>query len=184
MYRLCFPLNHLEKKMTEKKNKVYWVEGVTANEVENSLNDSRYNYLRTRKARRALVVLFVVLLGLSIGTGFVSTDVGNYLLMASVAGMILVYIMLRTSIRQIADAPDELIDERQQRIRDNAYLVSYRILAAGLSVPLVAFLLWAEWSDWNVEAFTDSSMTGIVLAYMFLIATLPSAVIAWGEKGE
>jgi hypothetical protein len=98
--------------------------------------------------------------------------------------MILVYTMLRTSIRQIADAPDELIDERQQRIRDNAYLVSYRILAAGLSVPLVALLLWAEWSDWNVEAFTDTSLTGIVLAYMFLITTLPSAVIAWGEKGE
>ena len=108
--------------MSNKKNKVYWVEGVTENEVKNSLSDTKHNYLRTSAARRLLVVLFMALYALAIASDYLELAIASIASLVLVGLMLIVYLMLRTSVRQIADAPDELIDERQQKVRDNAYL--------------------------------------------------------------
>lgn len=49
-----------------KKVKQFWpIEGVTRNEVIKSQNDTRFNFLRTRRSRRVMIV------GLSIVTALV-----------------------------------------------------------------------------------------------------------------
>ena len=165
--------------MSNKKNKVYWVEGVTENEVKNSLSDTKHNYLRTSSARRFLVVLFVALYALAVASDYLGQLFGSIAALVTVLLMLVVYLLLRTSIRQIADAPDELIDERQQRVRDNAYLHAYRIMA---SVIVLIFIGTAF--GLRIDLLSDDQTTGLIVGTIFLIAALPSAVIAWGEKGE
>ena len=165
--------------MSSKKNKVFWVEGLTENEVKNSLSDTKHNYLRTSGARRFLVVSLVVLYALAIASDYLGLLLGSLAALVTVFLMLVVYLLLRTSIRQVADAPDELIDERQQRVRDNAYLHAYRIMASVITLIFIgtAFGL-------RVDFLSDDQTTGLIVGTLFLIAALPSAVIAWGEKGE
>ena len=165
--------------MSNKKNKVYWVEGVTEKEVKNSLSDTKHNYLRTSAARRFLVVLFVALYALAIVTDYLSILVGSVAALVTAFLMLIVYLLLRTSIRQIADAPDELIDERQQRVRDNAYLHAYRIMAAVITLTFIA-----TGFGLRIDFGSDDQTPGLIVGTIFLMAALPSAVIAWGEKGE
>lgn len=166
--------------MSNKKNKVYWVEGVTENEVKNSLTDTKHNYLRTSSARRLLVVLFMTLYAIAIASDYLGLLFGSLAASVTCFLMLVVYLLLRTSIRQIADAPDELIDERQQRVRDNAYLHAYRILATVIAVIFVG----AAFGLVNLGFSNEYQSTGLIVGTIFLIPTLPSAVIAWGEKGE
>lgn len=165
--------------MSRRKNKVFWIEGVTENEVKNSLSDTKHNYLRTSSSRRFLVVSLVVLYALAIATDYLGLLLGSLAALVTVFLMLVVYLLLRTSIRQVADAPDELIDERQQRVRDNAYLHAYRIMASVITLIFIgtAFGL-------RVDFLSDDQTTGLIVGTLFLIAALPSAVIAWGEKGE
>lgn len=166
--------------MSNTKNKVYWVEGVTEDEVKNSLSDTKHNYLRTSGARRFLVVLFMTLYALAIASDYLELAVASIASLVLVGLMLIVYLMLRTSVRQIADAPDELIDERQQQVRDNAYLQAYRILATVIAVIFVG----AAFGLVNLGFSSEYQSTGLIVGTIFLIPTLPSAVIAWGEKGE
>ena len=162
-----------------KKNKVYWVEGVTEKEVKNSLTDTRFNYLRNPRARKTLVVSFIAAYALAIASDYLGFKFSSIAALVAVLVMLVIYLLLRTSIRQIADAPDELIDERQQQIRDNAYLHAYRIMAAVLCVIFIATAFGLR-----IEFLSDNQTTGLIVGTLFLMAALPSAVIAWGEKGE
>lgn len=165
--------------MSDKKNKIYWVEGVTEKEVKASLTDTKHNYLRTTGARRLLIALFVALYTLAIASDYLGSLFGSIAALVAATLMLVVYLLLRTSIRQIADAPDELIDERQQRVRDNAYLHAYRIMAAVISLLFIgtAFGL-------RIDFLSDDQTTGLIVGTLFLFAALPSVVIAWGERGE
>jgi len=80
--------------------------------------------------RRALVTVYttlglLLLFSESIGTPKVSSYV------AAISGILLliIYLVLRYSVRLIADAPSELLDERLIVIRDRTYLSAYRWLS-------------------------------------------------------
>ena len=162
-----------------KENKVYWVEGVTEKEMKKSLTDTKFNYLRTTRARRTLVILLWAFYAFAIATDYFDGKINDIVALGACVLMLTVYLLLRTSIRQIADAPDELIDERQQQLRDNAYLQAYRIMAAVITLIFIgtAFGL-------RIDFLSDEQTTGLIVGTLFLLAALPSAVIAWGEKGE
>ena len=162
-----------------KENKVYWVEGVTEKEMKKSLTDTKFNYLRTTRARRTLVVFLWAFYAVSIATDYFDGKINDIAALGACVLMLTVYLLLRTSIRQIADAPDELIDERQQQLRDNAYLHAYRIMAAVITLIFIgtAFGL-------RIDFLSDEQTTGLIVGTLFLMAALPSAVIAWGERGE
>jgi hypothetical protein len=162
-----------------KKNKVYWIEGVTEKEVKNSLSDTRFNYLRNPRARKTLVVSFVAAYTLAAASDFLDLKLGSVAGLLAIALMLVIYLLLRTSIRQIADAPDELIDERQQQIRDGAYLYAYRIMAAVLCLIFIATAFGLR-----IAFLSEDQTTGLIVGTLFLIGALPSAVIAWGEKEE
>jgi hypothetical protein len=177
-----------------KKNKIYWFEGVTEKGVKALLNDenSKYRWLRPQRNRRILVILMslgLVLatlgsywptlktnLNLSPGVGLVIYSVTAIFVIFATLGC---YSFLRIAVRSIADAPDELLDERQIAVRNTSYRYAYFILCYILMGLMVLMFYGPELQMFQPEG-NDGSY--VVLAAVFATAALPSMVMAWREK--
>jgi hypothetical protein len=177
-----------------KKNKIYWFEGVTEKGVKALLNDenSKYRWLRPQRNRRILVILMslgLVLatlgsywptlktnLNLSPGVGLVIYSVTAIFVIFATLGC---YSFLRIAVRSIADAPDELLDERQIAVRNTSYRYAYFILCYILMGLMVLMFYGPELQMFQPEG-NDGSY--VVIAALFATAALPSMVMAWREK--
>jgi hypothetical protein len=176
-----------------KKNKIYWLEGVTEKGVRSLLDNenSKFAWLRRQRNRRFLV-LFMAL-------GIVITAMGSYHpdlnqglsfdgsaeivgLSAAVLFLLFVvlicYSLLRIAVRGIADAPTELLDERQVRVRDTSYRYAYQISGYLLLILLLLYLFGPQ-----ITLFSDKANDGsyLFIAILFTFASLPSMVLAWRE---
>ena len=142
-----------------KMNKIYWFEGVTKKGVESLLNDgnSRYRWLRSQKNRRMLVLL--------VALGIGSVAMGSYwpvlktnlkisdtteIVVYSVTAIFVIfaalpgYLFLRISVRGIADAPDELLDERQIKVRNTSFRYAYYLMGYFVIGLLILVLFGPE----------------------------------------
>jgi hypothetical protein len=176
------------------KNKIYWLEGVTEKQVKSLLNDenSKFSWLRRQRNRRVLV-LFMAL-------GIIFTALGSYytglkeelrldgsaeIVWLTVAVLFILfavligYSLLRIAVRGIADAPTELLDERQVRVRDTSYRYAYLISGYLLITLLLLYFFGPE-----ISLFSDTDNDGsyLLIATLFAYASLPSMVIAWRER--
>ena len=177
-----------------KKNKIYWFEGVTKKGVEALLNDenSKYRWLRPQRNRRVLVILMAL--------GMVLTSLGSYwptlktnlslspdvgVIVYSVTAIFIILAMvggfsfLRIAVRSIADAPDELLDERQIAVRNTSFRFAYFILGYILMGLMVLMFFGPELKIFQPEG-NDGSY--VVISVFFAIASLPSMVMAWRER--
>jgi hypothetical protein len=95
--------------------------------------------------------------------------------MASITG----FSLLRVSVRGIAEAPDELLDERQRSVRNSNYRYSYLILGY-IVVGFMALLAVGP----DVRPFGENPGDAgfIYIALLMTMASLPSMVLAWREK--
>jgi hypothetical protein len=177
-----------------KKNKIYWFEGVTEKGVKALLNDenSKYRWLRPQRNRRILVMLM--------GLGLVLTSMGSYwptlksslnispgvgLIIYSVTAIFVIlavvggYSFLRIAVRSIADAPDELLDERQIAVRNNSFRYAYYAMGY-----LIAGLLIFMLSGPDLKLFQPEGNDGsyVMVAVLFAFASMPSMVMAWRER--
>lgn len=177
-----------------KKNKIYWLEGVTEKGVKSLLNDenSKFSWLRRQRNRRVLV-LFMAL-------GIIVTALGSYytglkeelrldgsteIVWLTVAVLFILfavlvgYSLLRIAVRGIADAPTELLDERQVKVRDTSYRYAYLISGYLLITLLLLYFFGPE-----ISLFSDTDNDGsyLLIATLFAYASLPSMVIAWRER--
>jgi hypothetical protein len=177
-----------------KRNKFYWFEGVTEKGVKALLNDenSKYRWLRPQRNRRVLVILMAI--------GLVLTSMGSYwptlktnlnldsgvgLIIYSVTAIFVIlailggYSFLRIAVRSIADAPDELLDERQIAVRNTSFRYAYFILGYILMGLMVLILFGPE-----LQMFQDEGNDGsyVFIATLFACASLPSMVMAWRER--
>ena len=177
-----------------KKNKFYWFEGVTEKGVKSLLNDqnSKYRWLRPQRNRRVLVSLMIVgliavamgsywptlktNLNLSDGTSVVVYSVTAIFVIFAVLGG---YSLLRISVRSIADAPDELLDERQIQVRNTS--IRYAYYAMGY---LVLALLSLMFFGPELKMFQPEGNDGsyLMIATVFAYASMPSMVMAWCER--
>lgn len=167
-----------------KKEKQFWpIEGVTRSEVIKSQNDTRFNYLRTRRSRRLMIAILTVLTVLVALSSALPNKAASYV--GTLGGLLLLsgYLLIRTSVRHIADSPDELLDERQIALRDRSYLHSYRIISSIFALILVALFIRIDLSE-SVFEITDWWGTGTWFSLIMLMAGLPSMVVAWLDKGE
>jgi hypothetical protein len=89
------------------------------------------------------------------------------------------YSYLRVAVRGIADAPDELLDERQIQIRNTSYRYAY--LAMGY---IVLGLLLLMFFGPELEMFQPEGNDGsyLAIATMFAFAAAPSMILAWRER--
>jgi hypothetical protein len=176
------------------KNKIYWFEGVTEKGVKSLLTDenSKYRWLRSQRNRRILVVLMALgtalvaagsywptlktNLNLSDGTSVVIYSVTAIF---AIFAVLLGYLFLRISVRGIADAPDELLDERQIKIRDTSFRYAYYGFGYIVLVLLLLMNLGPE-----VKLFQPEGNDGsyLIISMLFLSAALPSMILAWRER--
>ena len=176
------------------KNKFYWFEGVTEKGVKDLLNNenSKFRWLRPQRNRRVLVVLmafgllltslgsywptFKTNLNLSDGTAVVIYSVTAIFVIFAVLGG---YSLLRISVRSIADAPDELLDERQIKVRNTS--IRYAYYAMGYVVlGLFALMFFGP----ELKLFQPEGNDGsyLMIATVFAYASMPSMVMAWRER--
>jgi len=177
-----------------KNNKIYWLEGVTEKGTKALLVDesSTYRWLRPQRNRRILVVL--------LGLGIVLVAMGSYwptlktnlslpsgvdLIVYSVTAIFVIlavvggYSLLRISVRSIADAPDELLDERQIQVRNTSIRYAYYLMGYIVMALLLLMMFGPE-----VQMFQPEGNDGsyLVIATLFAFASMPSMVLAWREK--
>ena len=180
--------------MMSKRNKIYWFEGVTEKGVKSLLNNenSRYKWLRSQRNRRILVILMALgLFLISMGSYWptiktnlnLGPEVG--ILVYSITAIFIIfavvggYSLLRIAVRSIADAPDELLDERQIAVRNTSFRYSYFILSYILIGLMVLMFFGPELQMFQPEG-NDGSY--VVIAALFVSTSLPSMVMAWREK--
>jgi hypothetical protein len=116
--------------------------------VERQLDDTKWDGLRTRGAKQFLfwgsnlVILF--------GTGFLMGVGDNAWASYSLIHILLIFVfwfLLRKSVRLIADAPDEVLDEMMIAQRNKSYLVAFRWLTALAFTAITALMVFAIFSD-------------------------------------
>jgi hypothetical protein len=177
-----------------KKNKIYWFEGVTEKGVKALLNDenSKYRWLRPQRNRRVLVILMALGLVLtSMGSYWptlktnlnLGSDVGVVVYSVTAVFVILAvlggYSFLRIAVRSIADAPDELLDERQIAVRNTSFRYAYFIFGYVILALMLLMMLGPELQMFQPEG-NDGSY--VVIATLFACTALPSMVMAWRER--
>jgi hypothetical protein len=89
------------------------------------------------------------------------------------------YSLLRISVRSIADAPDELLDERQVVVRNTSYRYAYYAMGY-----LLLGLLLLTFFGPQLQMFESEGNDGsfLMIASLFAYSSLPSMVMAWRER--
>ena len=177
-----------------KKNKIYWFEGVTEKGVKSLLTDenSKFRWLRPQRNRRVLVTLMVVgIITVAMGSYWptlktnVNLSSGAEIIVYSVTAIFVIfavfvgYLFLRISVRGIGDAPDELLDERQIKVRDTSFRYAYYAMGY-----LIAGLLILMLSGPELKLFEPDGNDGsyVIIAVLFAFSSMPSMVLAWRER--
>lgn len=166
--------------------------GVSTHAVNKSLADTQWDGLRTPAAKRTLVIganvifaggtLFLLFVG---DNGWASYTLIHFLLLA------VSLFLLRKSVRLVADAPDELLDERLVKLRDRAYLNAFRILAGYVLALVGAVFGLAVGMDMGdtSDGFTYTvnltwpQISALVTFGTIYLLQIPSMALAWAEAG-
>ncbi len=125
-------------------------------EVEKQLNDTKWDGLRTPGAKRFLLLASNVVI--LFGTGFLLALGDSAWAAYSLIHIVLIFafwFLLRQSVRLIADAPEEALDERMIRQRDRSYLIAYRwmaLFAFGFATALMVYSIFTD-SQTNSDGF-------------------------------
>ncbi len=177
-----------------KKNKIYWFEGVTEKGVKTLLTDenSKFGWLRPQRNRRVLVGLMVVgLIAVAMGSYWptlktnMNLSDGTAVVIYSVMAIFVIfavlvgYLLLRISVRGIGDAPDELLDERQIKVRNTSFRYAYYAMGYLIAGLLILMLSVPELKLFEPEG-NDGSY--LIIAVLFAFSSMPSMVLAWRER--
>ena len=176
------------------KNKIYWFEGVTEQGVKSLLADenSKFKWLRPQRNRRVLVALMVVgLITVAMGSYWptwktnMNLSSGTEIVVYSITAIFVIfvvlggYLLLRISVRGIGDAPNELLDERQIKVRDTSFRYAYYAMGYVVLGLLLLMLIGPDLQMFQPEG-NDGSY--LVIATLFTFSSMPSMVLAWRER--
>jgi hypothetical protein len=154
-----------------------------ADRVDRIMSDTRFQSLRTRRARLALAAAMIALIAVIPAAWIV---IGSIAGIVAVLGGAVVWWILRLSVRLVADLPDEYLDERQTLLRDRTYLEAYRWLAALVitlaAAALLAFIVLGQDPDtWKV-ALGYNTVMGIFWMLEAAALSIPSIVLALRDR--
>jgi hypothetical protein len=160
-----------------------------AKNIDQVMRDTKWDAVRTSRAQRLLVILGALsLIGSPIlfwFEDFIKPGIG----ILSVLPIFLIWWLLRISVRLVADAPDEYLDELQIQQRDRTYLQSFRVLAALVSALAVALMIITISKDvatiGNVEYYdfrlTFGQINAVVWSILGSTILVPNMVLAWNQ---
>lgn len=119
--------------------------------VEKVLSDSKWDGLRTPTAKR--VIFWGANVSILLGTGFLFTVGDNAWSAYSLIHILLIFVfwaLIRQSVRLVADAPEEALDEMLLKRRNESYVVAFRWLASigiTLATALMVFALIVDFQE-------------------------------------
>ncbi len=157
-------------------------EAAVAAMAETVMRDTRWNWLRTRRARLGIVALMIVML-IAIPVAWLTLPALAALGVIALA--VVVWWALRMSVRVVADLPEEYLDERQARVRDRSYVDAYRWFAGITLAAATAALVWfviVSIDDVVVLELTWAGAMAIFWTFEGLALALPSMVLAVRER--
>ena len=130
--------------------------------------------LQTRSRRRSLAAFYIGVLGLfMLVTAFIDN---NWLAAPFMVLFMSGTVLLHGSVRGMADASSQDLDERQIALRNAGYRYTYW---AGVTVAFLGGLFVAEISDWDT-AFE----IGLFIAVWGAVTGLPALFLAWTLPSE
>ncbi len=165
--------------------------------VEKQLNDTRWDGLRTASGKR--VLLWGSNIMILFGTGYLWLVGDSGWAAYSLIHILLIFVfgfLLRQSVRLVADAPEEALDEMLIQLRDRSYLVAYRwlsVLAFLAASALLAYSIFSDFQDGSdgfnyLLAFTWPQVQAVfwlIGAYVFMMPSMAMvAVQLKREKGR
>jgi hypothetical protein len=156
-------------------------ERAVAEMADTVMRDTKWDWMRTRRARLTIVGVMIALL-VAVPVAWLTLPALAALGVIGLAAI--VWWALRMSVRVVADFPDDYLDERQARVRDRAYLEAYRWFAGLTLAAATAALVWFVVASENDVITVDITWAGamaVFWAFEGLALTLPSIVVALRE---
>lgn len=164
-----------------------WV-SVSVESVEKQLNDTRWDGLRTTSAKRFL--LWASNIVILFGTGFLFAVGDNAWARYTLIHILLIFVfwfLLRQSVRLVADAPEEALDEMQLQERNRSYVVAFRWLSMPVYFAGGALLAYAISSDLRSDgdsfnylvSFTWPQVQGLFWLFLSYTFMLPSMALIY-----
>ena len=156
--------------------------------VEKQLGDTRWDGLRTTSAKRFL--LWASNIVILFGTGFLFTVGDNPWALSALIHILLIFVfwfLLRQSVRLVADAPEEALDEMLLQERNRSYVVAFRWLSIPVYVAGGALLAYAISSDSRSDgdgfnylvSFTWPQVQGLFWLFLSYTFMLPSMALIY-----
>ena len=161
-----------------------------AKNIDAVMHDTKWDVIRTAKAQKILVVLGVAsILGATTLYWFedsIKPGIG----ILGVIPIFLVWWLLRISVRLVADAPDEYLDELQLKQRDRTYLHAFRSLAflvSGLAVALMIFVISMDYQrigsvDYYQISLTFGQVNSVIWLILGAVILTPNLALAWTQS--
>jgi len=167
-----------------------WRSGSSRASVEKELDDVKWDGLRTRGSKILLLVgsNFVLIVGTVALFLMGDTPWTSYVLI-QIALIFINWFMLRKSVRLIADAPEEFLDERLVQARNRAYVPAYKLLSGLILTALSALLVFAIVTDFSrdsdgftyVVTVTWTQLQGAFWLFCGYALMLPSMAVIWRD---
>jgi hypothetical protein len=159
--------------------------------VHKQLADTKWDWMRKPRFMRNLVI--AANLWMFVATIFlvqVGDNIWSSLTILHIAIIFIFWFMLRTSVRLIAEARDEALDERMIAERNRTYFTAYQVFSSmvmGLLVGLLIFVITQDASAQSDSFNYQLSLTWpqvqalfwFIWGYAFMA---PSMVMAWRES--
>ena len=160
-----------------------------AKSIETVMNDTKWDGIRTSRAQRILVLLGVASLIASPVVFWFEDYIKPGIGILTVVPIFLIWWLLRISVRLVADAPDEFLDELQVQQRDRTYLHSFRILGGLVSAIAVALMVVVISMDvvtvGEVELYrlelTFGQVNAVIWSILGSTILVPNLVLAWNQ---
>lgn len=157
-------------------------EQAVAEMADSVMRDTRFDWMRTRAARRGIVALMIAML-VAMPVAWMTLPSLPALGVVGLAAI--VWWALRMSVRVAADLPEEYLDERQARVRDRAYVDAYRWFAGITLVAATVALVWfvvVSIDDAVLVEVTWNGAMAVFWTFEGLALALPSMVLALRER--
>lgn len=150
----------------------------TARHADALLRDTRFDWLRPRARRRALVLAAIAWLAL---VALACLRDNALVVLRVLAPAWLLWWVFQRVVRGMADLPDRYVDERMRSVRNAHYRTAY-LLFAGLSIAgYLAMYMAADAGRvaWRPEA---RHLHALFWVMQLTAMMLPSWVVAWKEE--
>ena len=155
-----------------------------AQAAQKALNDTKWDRIRTPGVRKFLAFAGFAAVVANSALYLLGTFVG----LLGLALLFGTYLLLRLSIRSVADLPDRFLDERMRSLRSVAYYRAYLVVSAALTafaVALMALWIFNDLGTSNTEGIQLSigwnSLQAIVWLILGTTMITPSAVVAYSQ---